>query len=255
MRTPTWRRRLRPLYEAALEVLTLGRGAPVTLAGETYRLSPRWHRAFPPDYERQALQFVSERLRPGDTAVDVGAHVGVYSLVMARRVGPSGQVLAIEPNPRAVADLRRHARLNETERTLQVRAQALGAQPGKAVLYTGSGPAGPGTALYSQPGMTTCFEVEVTTLDDLFEDAPAPRLLKLDVEGFERRVLEGGRRLLTRAQGLEVLCEVHVDNLPLLNETPEELHALVRELGYSVHTLAGGPADGFPGSGQYVFRR
>lgn len=251
---PRWKHYLRTACYAALDLLTLGRGVPVRLGGEVFRLTPRWSRAFRADYEREGLQTVARSLLPGELVVDVGAHVGVYCLTMARAVGPTGRVVAFEPNPPAAEALRRHIALNHAQKWVEVRQAALGSARGTAMLHTQEGAAAPGSSLYPQSSTSHRVEVEVATLDDLFPD-DEPRLIKLDVEGFERQVLMGGKRLLARASGLVILCEVHVDNMPLLGETPEQLHDLLTGLGYAAFTLDGTLVSGFAASGQYLFRR
>ncbi len=63
-------------------------------------------------YEHNELRNLLQRLQPGDTFIDVGAHIGYLSLPIAKRVGPSGKVIALEPSPTSLELLRRNVALN-----------------------------------------------------------------------------------------------------------------------------------------------
>src|SRR5712691_1786540 len=84
-------------------------------------------------YERRELAWVLQRLSPGDLFVDVGAHVGYFSLPAARRVGPSGRVIAIEPTPTSVEVLERNRSLNSSY-WIEVIAAAASDRDGRALL-------------------------------------------------------------------------------------------------------------------------
>jgi FkbM family methyltransferase len=136
-------------------------------------------------------------IAPGDLVLDIGAHVGNQTRVLA---GLGAQVVAIEPQPQLARWLRWLFRGN---RRVVVVETALGARPGKASLYPS--PRTPTVATLSSDwiasvGGATSFarvrwgapiEVPVTTLDALIEQHGLPRFCKIDVEGFEAEILRG----------------------------------------------------------------
>lgn len=145
-------------------------------------------------------------LSPGDFAVDVGAHIGLHSLAMARAVAPSGRVLAVEPNPRLADLLERNLDLNGLAPLARVARCAAGASDGVATLSVGA-VLGEGTLLDSaQPG-TIAIETPVRTLDDLLAEFSPPTVVKIDVEGYELAVLAGMRGLLEGNDLLAVVAE------------------------------------------------
>ena len=150
-------------------------------------------------YERRELRFLRRFLREGDMAVDVGANVGVLTMQMARAVGGTGRVVAVEPVPQNLARLRINAALNPSFR-VEILPIAASAAPGTIRLGRASEEIKRGNYGAYSAGETTELEVAARPLDDAIVDhiqeAGRVRLLKIDVEGMEDSVLEGSRQLL-----------------------------------------------------------
>lgn len=137
--------------------------------------------------------FFKSVLRPGDVVADVGANVGTLTILASRLVGPAGHVLALEPNPNTYRFLLRNLTLNHARNVTAVRAAA-GAADGTGGLIAGRSD---DQDRIGEGGM----EVPVRSLDSLLATDVRPiRLLKIDVEGFEKAVLEGAPQLLRRTR-------------------------------------------------------
>lgn len=145
-------------------------------------------------YDRRELELVREHLGDGDF-VDVGAHVGMYTVAAA--LATPGRVLAFEPNPSARAQLGANVALNGC-RNVVVVPKAVGGAPGRALLHVPQTPDPSFSSL--EPGRFAegdPVEVEVTTVDDEVEAAGLrPTVVKVDVEGGELGVVAGMRRTL-----------------------------------------------------------
>jgi FkbM family methyltransferase len=157
-------------------------------------------------YDRRELEHVQEHLGTGDF-VDVGAHVGLYTVAVARH-GP-GSVLAFEPNPSARAQLTANVALNGCESVLVV-PKAVGDAPGTALLHV---PRTPDPSFSSLAGGRFAegepVDVEVTTVDAEVEAAGLrPSVVKIDVEGGELAVVAGMQRTLERHRPV-LLVEVN----------------------------------------------
>lgn len=144
-------------------------------------------------YDRAELELVRQHLRGGDF-VDVGAHVGMYTVAAGLE---GGRVLAFEPNPLARAQLGGNIALNGLRNVLVI-PKAVADAPGRAQLHV---PATPDPSFSSLAGGRfaegTPVDVEVTTVDAEVEAAGiAPRVVKVDVEGGELAVVEGMQRTL-----------------------------------------------------------
>jgi FkbM family methyltransferase len=173
---------------------------------------------------------------PGDRVVDVGAHIGLNTLYMAARVGPSGHVTAIEPAPDNVAVLRRNLAANHLQ-TVTLRAVAAGRGHGPRDFFL-RGAVSAVNSLFAESIYAEVSEVAritVAPLDDLVEGTP--RLVKIDVEGAELDVLAGMTRLL-RAPDIRLIVEWH----PLLQEaagySAEALPRTLWEAGFDLHAAS-----------------
>lgn len=169
-------------------------------------------------------------LEPGDRAVDVGAHIGLLTLAMARAVGPSGHILAVEPNPRLASLLRRTLQLNDLADRVDVQMCAAGATEGTATLRIGA-VLGEGTVIGSPSGETHAIDVPVQPLDRLVQGRH-PVVVKLDVEGAEPDVLAGFQETLRAADRLAVIVEFGPAHVRRLGITIEEWLARVVPPGF-----------------------
>lgn len=174
-------------------------------------------------------------LEPGDLAVDVGAYKGGYTYWMRRRVGPSGGVLAFEPQPEPAAHLQRCV---DAFRWTNVRVEQFGlsSRPGVRVLLR-PGPgrgASPSASLQgaSLPAEVESRSIDVDTLDRYLRERPTPsavRLIKLDVEGHELDVLEGAAETIGRDRPFLILeCETRHDR----TRSVEDVFRRLADAGY-----------------------
>ena len=146
---------------------------------------------FNPDYNLDELSFLRAHTPDGGVFVDIGANVGTYALVLAGKVGNNGTVIAVEPHPVA------HARLafNHASSNLpQVRLVAAAAGPanGELLIETDGDNLGASHVVDGAPS-GRAFRVPALTLQQILTDAGVTQVdaLKIDVEGFEDRVLTG----------------------------------------------------------------
>jgi FkbM family methyltransferase len=207
------RRTLSPLYGSLLYALSGGRGVAAELNGQSFHVDPRYRAFLQPHYEADLAEFLRDRMRPGQTCLDIGAHIGIYALQAARWTAPGGRVIAFEPNPGTAAVLRRHIRMNGLERDVRVEEIALGRAPGAAPLF---GDAGSGLTRLSAPNPVDAEArhvgtVRVDTLDGYCAArGTAPDWILIDVEGFEFDVLAGAcETIRARGPSLSIVVEIH----------------------------------------------
>jgi FkbM family methyltransferase len=154
-----------------------------------------------PEYDD--MLFVTRFLRPHDVVVDVGANIGIYS-ILAAATARDGTVLAFEPNPVAASRLAENAALNGL-RNIRLSVAAIGAQPGVAQLTQDLDL----TNHIAVEETKKTIKVSVTTLDQELDRYPDVALIKVDTEGFETEVLLGATRLLDRLAAQVWLVEVN----------------------------------------------
>ncbi|MGH3105355.1 MAG: FkbM family methyltransferase [Gaiellaceae bacterium] len=175
-------------------------------------------------YDRHELRLLRRFLEPGGDFVDVGAHIGMYSVAAALALGDRGRVLAFEPNPDARGQLEENLALNGCGNVI-VSPAAVSDHAGEALLHVPrtSDPSfsslGGGRFAEGEP-----LRVVTTTLDDEVESAGlSPAFVKVDVEGGELAVLAGAERTLGGHPGL--LVEVG-------NESARAAEERLAALGY-----------------------
>jgi FkbM family methyltransferase len=179
------------------------------------------------------------------TVVDVGAHVGVYSLMSARLVGPRGVVHAIEPQQECVSLVERNAALNRLPQ-LKAYTLALAEEDGSVGLLVDRRSLGGRTVSAEEAEASM---VAAATLDSFTRDEQVGPidLLKLDAAGNELAVLRGARSLLEGGAIANVICKLyHPDVIAErfgANGGPVATTDLLRRCGYQVELPDGRPAD------------
>jgi FkbM family methyltransferase len=171
---------------------------------------------------------------PGDLVFDVGAHCGVSSFEFSRRVGPTGRVIALEPDPTNFALLRRNVqRHNLTNVTLlQV---ALSDSNGTAS-FNAEGTIGSGLlSVFDRPTTGAQIEVETATLEDLCKRYSVPNFCKIDIEGAEIEVLRQAGEFLA-CTPMQMVFDTH--HFVRGVQTTAETENMLRQAGYQVFSSA-----------------
>ncbi|MCU1239651.1 MAG: hypothetical protein JWO71_377 [Candidatus Acidoferrum typicum] len=161
-------------------------------------------------YENSEWDFELRFVKPGMTALDIGAHRGFHTLLLSKSVGKSGRVLSFEPSPADVRRLLFHVTVNLC-RNVSVRPWAIGEENGVADLYVIEANTVQNSLRPQHTGLPgTATPVVVRKLDDVLskEGIHNVDFVKLDVEGAELQVLKGAERLLTTVPRPVILCEV-----------------------------------------------
>lgn len=182
------------------------------------------------DYEPVTTRLFLEAIRPGAVVVDIGAHIGYYTCLAAHTTGPAGRVHAIEPAAENLTVLRRNVALNELA-NVEVHGVAAAASAGERTFVLTN--ASDSHGFYDHPLAQTVDTVVVQTraVDDLVPGRAD--LIKLDAEGAELEVLDGLRGLLARSTGAVLIVEWNPRCLVAAGRGPEELPAMLREIGLS----------------------
>jgi FkbM family methyltransferase len=181
--------------------------------------------------EHYATQQVISFLKPGDIVVDIGANIGYYTLLEAKIVGDSGFVYAIEPVPNTFKMLTRNIEANNYKNILALNL-AVGDKNSQVEMYICHNRCNL-SSMKPLPEMTTSkITVEQITIDDFLVDKPLPRLIRMDVEGYEYQVIKGMKNTFERSGSLYVFIELHF-HLLKREESLEILHTF-KDNGFKV---------------------
>jgi FkbM family methyltransferase len=197
------------------------------------RVNPRTGRDLY-DGTRESLiqEAISSRLRSGMVFYDLGANIGLFTLIGARCAGAGGKVYAFEPDPdlcqRLTENVSRNGFIN-----VQVLQAAVSSVTGSADFVRADPTVSPDRGLggigAGLPG-SSVIRVRSMALDDFVRDAPPPDVLKCDVEGAEIEVLEGARSVLQSKRPV-IVCEVHSE------VGAERVRDLLVQSGYTVRWI------------------
>lgn len=205
------------------------------------RLYSRLYFVYKRRLEARATAAVMAWIVPGSTVIDVGANIGFFTIDFARRVGPTGHVVAFEPGHRNVETLRWNLERAKITNVDVVEA-ALAERSGTGALYLN--PSHPADHRIFAGARARAHEtVPLVTFDDFLARAPLPSpisLVKIDVQGAEMKVLRGMTGTLARFPSATLLVEYTPAALTEAGDSPEALLDFFRSRGYRPHTFAEG---------------
>ena len=204
----------------------------VDLRGSTLFLDPRDQMVSPAialgAYEPFELRLVEWLIPAGGTIIDVGAHIGYYTIQVAALAGRNGRVEAFEPDPRNVDLLQRSVRVNGFE-AVRVHPAAVGETEGQSLLYRSSFANTGDHRIYDTGEGRETIVVPVVSLDGEFAGRlNRLDLLKIDVQGAEASVLRGAQHLLTEQPDAAILTEFWPFGLKQSAGSARETLALLR---------------------------
>ncbi len=181
--------------------------------------------------ERAALHRL---VHPGMTVVDVGSNLGLYTVLLSRRVGPAGRVLAFEPDPDLFALLQRNCTLNGCH-NVAAHNLALGSRRDRLALHrmivnSGDNHLGEGgSKLFRRT-----VEADVVSLDEFAPDLQ-PDFVKIDVQGWELPVLRGMARLLKQHPPAGIYLEFWPEGFRRAGYAADDVVAFLAGLGFHFH--------------------
>jgi FkbM family methyltransferase len=183
--------------------------------------------------EAQVQEYLALRLKPGMVFYDVGANIGLFTLIAARLVRPGGHVVAFEPEAGVAVRLQENAVRNELHNVTVVRAAAWSSSG--RVSFCSADPSnspdlGVGRVVDYRVTEPSANTVSAVALDDCISKYSPPDLIKCDVEGAEVEVFRGASQILA-AHKPEIICELHSP------ECRKSVTELLCNAGYRVELL------------------
>lgn len=184
-------------------------------------------------YDYDDMHFVQEYLRPGDAVLDVGANIGVYTLLAATAVGERGKVVAFEPAHEAYFRLKENVELNRLDQ-VEVHCAAVGETRGMVSFHQNQDLVNRialPSELAAQPDAleyVPCVTMDEELAGERFD------LGKIDIEGAEIMAFRGARHMLERANPPVWLVELKDNLLSRYGGTAQELAGLLRTFGFEL---------------------
>ena len=181
--------------------------------------------------QERALSRLLFETCPEDVVYDIGAHHGLYAVLLAQKVS---RVVAFEPEQECFARLEQNIRINDLP-NISIYCQALGDREDQEVLYLGDGVGAINSGQLGQDWTAGATQTISVVRGDMFrqmQNLPAPTVLKIDVEGYEGFVLEGFKQTLSLPECRLICCEIHPALLPR-PMTKESVVQILKDAGFS----------------------
>ena len=185
-------------------------------------------------YEPLETRIAEKLVTPGGCVVDIGANIGYYTLLCARRAGSAGQVYAFEPAPENFSLLQQNIHRNGY-RNVQLENAAVSNVTGNLTLFISQENHGDHRVYASGSDDRQQVSIRAVRLDDYFaDDPPLIDLLKLDIQGAEGRALEGMKTLLQCRPPRAILTEFWPLGLRRAGTNPADMLRLLEATGYQL---------------------
>lgn len=193
-------------------------------------------------FEEEELSFVKQILTDGDIFIDIGANVGLFSLIASDCIGATGSIISFEPSPITFNRLQENISLNAIENS-DLRNIGLSNQSGELSFYVSDNgyDAWDSFAPSQDNKLQKTIAVAVSSLDKELEQVDKSRikLVKIDVEGWEKYVLIGGENLFTHYAPI-VMVEFTEENTFNAGYAIHEIYDLMVAYGYGWHKIKDG---------------
>lgn len=169
--------------------------------------------------------------------MDIGAHLGLFTIVMARCIGPSGRVFSFEPTPLSRHVLSETVRLNGSEKIVVVRSEAVTGSSGVATFYGTGTNASNANSLVRTIRSRDSITVNTVSLDDFVTAQQiVVRCLKIDVEGSELDLLRGAQTVFKKLRPTAMLS-IHPASLQQAGQSLSDLWMILQEYHLSVQLV------------------
>lgn len=174
------------------------------------------------DHELTEIKFLKQIIKNGDTVLDLGANIGVYTLIFAKLVGKSGHVFAFEPDPTNFEILSKNVKENKHENVTLVQ-KAVSEKNDRIKLFV-SKRNHASHRIFDSEEKRNSIEVDVITLDTYFKKIKNPiNFIKMDVEGVEGATLLGASNIIKNSKDLVIMMEYFPKWIRKYGMNPEEI--------------------------------
>lgn len=198
-------------------------------------------------HEEETTTLFESLVKPGAVVLDLGANIGYFTLLAARLTGPSGKVIAFEPEPRNFQYLTKNIELNGYQH-VDAFEKAVSDRNGKTTLFICDYDSGHhtinqygGIEAYRRGRKSSAhaIEIEVVALDEFLRDrVPRVDVIKMDLEGAEALAVEGMHAVLTRNDDIKLVVEFFPLLMTCMGSSPKAyIDRLLHEFGFTIYAI------------------
>jgi len=188
--------------------------------------------------ERHEAKSMQKYVKAGDTVIEVGGHIGFFTLLLADLVGPLGTVHVFEPDKINFQVLCRNVETNKFV-TVQAHQMVVANQNGETIFFRSIINTGD-NRIWNDPGEDGIWprsKVKTVRLDDALPNGTNPSFMKIDAQGCELDVLLGGIETIRRQKRLVIDLEYWPTGLAGMKRTPDDLMLFLHQEGFDVNLI------------------
>lgn len=218
------------------DVITLGKGVKREINGCDIYFPAKWSRYFEADYEKENVDFIKAHGVEGMTFVDIGAHLGLISVIAAKIAKSGGKVYAFEPTPSTFQALNRIVKINGLSEVILCINMAVSDKTGEANFLVDAWAGSNANSLVERPDKERkAVRIPTIQLDSFVETSSISRIdmIKIDVEGAELSALRGAMGVL-RTLRPRVILALHPFLLNSNGDTLEHIYEFIDQLSYDI---------------------
>lgn len=189
-------------------------------------------------HEKTIVNLVKNEIKKGDVVIDIGAHIGYYTVLFAKLVGPEGKVFAFEASPTNFEILKKNVAVNGYQNVV-LNNKAVSDKNEKLSLYI-TGQTSTENFLFKPEKIKNIVEIDSITLDEYFRDFNGQiNFLKMDISGAEPRVIKGMDSILCNNASLKIQQEWWPNAIRKHGFEPDAHLKLLTKMGYKIYEIDG----------------
>jgi len=189
-------------------------------------------------YEPNQTKIVKKYVHEGDVVIDVGAHVGYYTLLMAQLVGKNGKVYSFEPDPANFELLKKSVEINGFENVVLIQ-KAVSDTTEKIKLFLGDNDSAVNRIYDAKLGdAKKSIDVQSITIDEYFkENDKLFNFIKIDSEGSEAKIINGMEKFLTKNRKLIMMTEFFPFLIKKSGDEPNQYLKSLENSGFELYNI------------------
>ena len=187
------------------------------------------------NYDELSSEIAKKLIKTNSTVIDIGANIGYWSNLLAS-IDKNLKVISFEPEPSNLKLLRENININSFNERINIIPKALSNQKGKFNLYLSDDNAGD-HRMYAEENNRKYVEVEVSIGDEEIKDDNIS-FIKIDVQGYEYKVMTGMKEVLNKNKDISILTEFWPYGIRRAGDNPEEYINMMYELGFKSYLIS-----------------
>jgi FkbM family methyltransferase len=187
-------------------------------------------------WEEYETKLFKENIKSGDVVVDIGAHIGYYTLIAAAIVGKKGRVYAFEPNHKNFQILKKNVEENNYKNIVLIN-KAVSNRNKKGFLFLNSENTGDHRVFDSKDSRKV-ETIQTITLDKYFDNKEKEiHMLKMDIQGSEANAFQGGIKIIKKSKNIKIISEFQPALIKMSGMSAKKYLHLLRQVGFKIYNI------------------